>query len=291
MKTERRHELQHNELSDRLSHWITAAEPYAQTILAVVIAVFVLIFAFLYMSARQTQRLSDGWDQYFTALNAQDSTKLTKLADEFPGTSVAEWSRLMTADMVLAQSIGQLFTDKADALQDIKRAADLYASLNAASNDHSVVERATFGLARAKESLGQLNDAKTLYKAVKETEGPYAGLAKQRLADINRPEVKEFYDWFAKYEPPKPSDKPDKKPDFLHDNLDSPGVFDLPKSITDKIQTVPPAMPAGGDKPAAEDKPATDKPATDEKPASDEKPATPEKPAAEQKAADDKAAK
>jgi hypothetical protein len=286
MKTERRHELQTNMLADKLAHWIAAAEPYGQMILAGVVAVLVLIFAYLYMSARQTQRLAEGWDQYFVAFNSQDGTKLAAIAESYPRTPVAEWARLMTADMMLAQSIQQLFTDKANAVQEIRRAADLYTQLFQNSNEPVILERTTFGLARAYESLGELSKARAPYEAVVKQGGALAGLAKERLEDIDRTEVKEFYDWFAKYEPARPTDKPDKKPDFLNDNLENPSVLQLPSSITDKLPTTGPEMPAAGEKtvPAAE-QPTTEPaaPAQTEKPAEGKTPSaekTPAEPAA-----------
>ncbi len=284
MKTERRHELQTNMLADRLAHFIAAAEPYSQMILAGVVAVVVLIFAYLYMSARQTQRLTEGWDQYFLAFDSQDGPKLAALAESFPRTPVAEWGRLMTADMVLAQSIGQLFSDKANASQEIRRAVDLYSTLRGTSDEPVILERATFGLARAYESLGELSKARAPYDAVAKQGGAFAGLAKERLEDIDRTEVKEFYDWFAKYEPPHPTDKPDKKPDFMNDNLENSSVLQLPSSITDKLPTTGPEMPATGDKtaPAAEKSAAEGAtPAETEKPADNKTPAAalPDKPA------------
>jgi len=298
MKTERRHELQTNVLADRLAHFIATVEPYSQMILAGVVAVLVLIFAFLYMSARQTERLTEGWNEYFAAFNAQDVTKLATVAESFPKTPVADWGRLITADILLATNIGNLFDDKANAKQEIRRAANLYSNLFKSSDEPVILERAEFGLARAHESLGELSKAEGFYKAVAAHGGAFAGLAKERLEDVKRPEVKEFYDWFAKYEPPSATEKPDKKLDFLRESLDNPNpsVMQLPGSITDKLPANHPALPAAADKaaPAADgDSPAqTEKPADGAAPAADKGAAaekTPAEPAAEkatEKAAD-----
>jgi hypothetical protein len=282
MKTERRHELQTNLLADKMAHWISLAEPYSQMILAGIVAVVVLVFALIYMSSRQTQQLAVGWDQYFLALRASDEPKLVDVARENPRTSVAEWSRLMAADLLLARSIGQLFTDKADARQEINKAVELYKTVYEGTAEVAILERAQFGLARAYESLGELQKAKVPYKAVATNGGPYAGMAKERLEDLGRTEEKEFYDWLAKYEPPRPTDKPDKKPDFLNDSLENPSVLQLPSSITDRLPSAGPVMPATGDQAApAGEKPAAEStpPAEAEKPADGKTPATEKTPA------------
>jgi hypothetical protein len=56
MKTERRHELQTNQLADSLAHWIEAVRPYSRAGLALVVAVAVSIFAWGYLSVSNSRQ-------------------------------------------------------------------------------------------------------------------------------------------------------------------------------------------------------------------------------------------
>lgn len=296
MKTERRHELQTNMLADKMAAWIEAAEPYSRAILAGIVAIVVIAFAVVYISAQHNEQVAKAWDQVLDALGKQDVGQLNETAAQYPRTAVADWARLMAADLALARGSAQVFQDKKDAQDEIRRAADLYEELKNSTDFDEVQEKAIYGLARAEESLGELQKAKPLYKAVADRGGTYAAVAQQRWDDLQRTEVKEFYDWYAKYEPPRPSEQPDKRPDFLNDNLDNTSPLQLPKSITERLPTTvtPPAAgesPVGDEpvptvvpKKSAEEKPAAETPATSaEKPAA-EKDAAP--PAAEKPAAD-----
>lgn len=289
MKTERRHELQTNVLADKLAGWIEAAEPYSRAILAGVVAIIVLAFAVIYISAQHTEQVAKAWDQVLEAMSKGDVSQLSDMAEKYPRTPVADWARLMTADITLGRGTSQVFQDKADARDQITRAAGLYEELMKTTDFDEIQEKATYGLGRARESLGELDKARTFYKAVADKGGPYAGLAKQRLDDLNRTEIKEFYDWYAKYEPPRAPEQPDKRPDFLNDNLENTSPLQLPKSITDRIPTTvsPPAEgTTTADEPAptvnlkkpADETPAAEKPAAEQAPAKPEKAAEPAKP-------------
>ena len=90
-----------------------------------------------------------------------------------------------------------------------------------------LAERATFGLAKARESLGQLDDARRGYAAVAADfpNGALAQLAADHAAELGRESSRQWYDWFAaqKIVPPPqkpapsadqtpPADKPQDKP-------------------------------------------------------------------------------
>jgi hypothetical protein len=84
-------------------------------------------------------------------------------------------------------------------------------------------ERAVFGLAKARESLGQLAEARRGYEALA-AEFPSEALARvasDRAADLGRESTRQWYDWFAaqKIAPPAgvpnattPASSPDAAP-------------------------------------------------------------------------------
>ena len=244
MKTERRHELQTNQLADTLAHWIDAAKPYSRAGLALLVAVVVGLFAWGYLSAQNTRREALGWTEYFDALNSRDARdQLSDIAANYASLPVGQWASLVLADIQLSNGTERLFSEKVDARSELKQAADRYRSVMLESSEPTILQRATFGLARAHEALGTLDEARREYGSIAEQwpDSPFADAAKQRAKDLEQSNTKSFYDWFAKYEPPRPVSKepgiPGVRPDFLKEPLDGNSVK-LP-STTDSTSTGP----------------------------------------------------
>ena len=232
MKTERRHDLQTNELADRLTHWIAAAEPYSRTILGVLLAVVAIVFASGIVAMRDAEKAAQGWDKFFGALESSNPQDLEKTAEIYASTKVAQWARLAAADLVLNSSINKLLTDKAEAQDELRRVAEMYHRVLTESEEKSpLVARAKYGLARTQESQGLLPLAREEYNEIVREGGPFAEAAKERALDLDRPETKAFYDWLASYTPPRPAEKPDPKIDFLKEPLPSGSGLNLPPLI------------------------------------------------------------
>ena len=67
MKTERRHELETNQLADSLGHWADAIRPYANSILVGILAL--VVAAAVYRAQRRTAaETAAAWDEYFAAI-------------------------------------------------------------------------------------------------------------------------------------------------------------------------------------------------------------------------------
>jgi tetratricopeptide (TPR) repeat protein len=269
MKTERRHELQTNTLAVTLAHWIEAAKPYSRAALALVIALVVALFSWSYLSHQNARTLADGWSEYFDALNRRDPRdRLADVSQQYAGTPVAQWARLTLADLELDQGTNRLFVEKKDGRDELKQAVDKFQTLLAESHEQAVLERATYGLARAHEALGVLDKAREEYRKIAQTwpDSPLAPAATSRADDLDRAVTKSFYDWFAKYEPPRAMTGqpgvPGARPDFLKDPLESGGIK-LPELTDDKAPRPDIFAEPAGEKttePSAE--PATEKPET-----------------------------
>jgi hypothetical protein len=263
MKTERRHELQTNELADSLSHIIARVKPYSRAILAAVLAVVVASVAWSYLGSQNSRRLEQGWNEYFDALATQrnPTDELDDIATRYSGTPLAEWARLVLADLQTDDGTNRLFLQKSDARDELRKAAEKYRAVILESRQPTVLQHATFGLARAHEALGtpeSLEDARKEYRSIGEKwpSSAYEAAANARAKDLDELRTKNFYDWLAKYEPPKPVNQgpgqPGVKPDFLKDNLE--GDIKLPSAL-DKDSAAPATDSAPGETSAQADTP------------------------------------
>ena len=99
-----------------------------------------------------------------------------------------------------------MFVDGVKAKDQLQRAADAFRAVLDGRVTGLLAERATFGLARANESLGNLDDARRGYEAVAADfpNGVVAGMARQRARALAGEPAKEWYGWFEnqKLSPP-----------------------------------------------------------------------------------------
>jgi hypothetical protein len=299
MKTTRRHELQTNELADSLAHWIEAVKPYSRAAVALVVAIVVAIAAWSYLSAQSTRKAAEGWNELYTALDSSTTQEdLNTVATRYSDTSVGPWARVTLADVLANEGTMEVMSNKSAAREKLQRAAEEYQAVLLEVKDPMLLQRATFGLARAHEAQGTpeaLGNARTEYLSIGEKwpDSPYKKDAEERAAALDTTATKEFYDWLARYEPPRTMANepgvPGVKPDFLSDPA-ADNSIKLPSAIDDSTP-LPSfgAEPSGAPAATPTDTPATEAPAA-ETPAAptSEAPATPpaEAPPAEAPAAE-----
>lgn len=289
MKTERRHELATNDLSDWLGNKIEELKPYSTAIWASVLGVLVLIAAGVYWSRKSEASLEQGWDRFFLARAEPTTEKLRDAADDHPTSAPALWSRLGLADRELAKGVDLLFEDRAAAEEALKDAVDAYKyTVEHAPSGSLLAERATFGLGEAFESQNELDKAREQYAALesKWPGGAFSAQAQRRLTDLDKASTKAFYDWFAKQEPkrkpPAKTSFPGAGPDFdinkLEEHpfksqidLDSKTFGGKPKAGVAGPSTGPVEGQDAKDEDAGE--PGKDEPGKTEKKEADAKPA------------------
>ncbi len=315
MKTERRHQLQTNQLADQLGKTIESTKPYLKWIGIGVAAAIVLVLTVTFISHRQNVATGNAWAEYIQALSETDrQLALQDVATVYPGTAAATWAELAKADLNLGQGCQSIYQNKEEAEKLLNEAIEGYKSIVGSSpRDTFTAQRAQFGLGTAYETLGRLKEAREAYEEVlkRGETTAVARLAKEHLDLLKSDEVQAFYDWFVAQKsmptgpgsglPNLPGDL-GELPDFP--DLSIPGVATPPLTFpgSDGATTPPPAAtdpatpPPTATDPAAPpattdpatpppaDKPADDKPAAEqpapEKPAEEKPPAPPEGPAA-----------
>lgn len=232
MKSERRHELQENELADWLENAVNAVAPHAKTILVGVVGAIVLFLAYTLWQNRATAASQAAWDQFYAAAQADDAeAEMLKLADAHPDDAPGLWARLFAADSQLGLGMQDLFTNRAAARPKLKDAAKNYRQVaeTASGKYDAMVERALYGEAKAYEALGEksdLDEAQKLYQQVIEQfpGGALAADAERRVAELKKPSTREFYDWFVTTTPTPPptTTPPGIGPSFDSSNLPTP---------------------------------------------------------------------
>lgn len=215
MKSKRRHELQTNDLADRIGHFIERVRPYVTTALAVLVAFAVVVSVWYYMAANHERKMADAWRAYFSAgtdPTADLTAQLSEVADSYANTSAGLWAAQTAADFSLAQGVQMMFSDRAEAETNIDKAKGLYKQVldnKLTKSNPMLLERARFGLAQAYETLSELDDARKYYQLVVDTSSgsPLEETAKKRLETLAKPDVEKWYNWFARQEPapPQPS--------------------------------------------------------------------------------------
>jgi predicted negative regulator of RcsB-dependent stress response len=276
MKSEERHRLQQNQLADWIGKTITSIKPYQNSILIAVLLVVVGMAAYTIWSRVSAAENTQAWDELNAALESGNIAKLAKVREDRPNTHVAHVAAVVEADYNLADGCNRLFVSKAVANQELAKAVELYRTVLDQSRNSSLLQRATFGLARAREAKGELERAMELYQEVstKWPDGAFAVAAARRLDDLKRPATKRLYDRFAKFDP-KPaysseSGLPGQRPSFDLNSLPSEGpippintTFDLKLDgkgkAKDKDKEETPQVPAEEKTPDAEKPPVEEK--------------------------------
>jgi predicted negative regulator of RcsB-dependent stress response len=205
MKTERRHELQHNELSDHMGVLLERIRPYSAGIAISIIAIVVALMLYSFWQGQQQTQNAEAWEAYFAATQSivPDLEKLEQVSTQFPREDVGLWARIMLADHQLAEGTEDLFRDRAKARTNLAKAVENYDHVHSNTRDDALRERADIGLARAYEAQGDLEKARQRYQVLLQNSpnGPFGMLARERLDDLEKEPAKEFYDWFGKEEP------------------------------------------------------------------------------------------
>jgi predicted negative regulator of RcsB-dependent stress response len=283
MKSERRHELQHNALADWLVTTYEQFKPYQNAILGAVLLVAVALLGYRWWQRQTAAHAAEAW----LAMNraeplalplSRNEAEIDRVIQQFRDSTAAQWADITVGDNELASGASNLFGNKGAANEQLSRAVERYQAVPRTAPSMTR-QRVTFWLARALECQGKLPEASKTYKEVLDNwpGGTFAAAAKQRLTDLEQPGTKTFYDQFASFNP-KPAEKM-KLPEVLPEN---PPAESEKKDIAKPEKTAAPEK--AGEKPVEKTEKTIEK--AGEKPAdktakpaekTEEKPVTPEK--------------
>lgn len=201
-------ELADNELAAKITQGIDAVRPHLNTILGIAAAAALAVAAFTVVSAQREAARARSWEAYLQASDRGDANGLEGVIRQHPDTDAARWASVALADFACATGADLLFADKPQAEKELDAAIERYSAILRSRPRGLLAERATFGLAKARESRGQLAEARQGYEAVARDHagGSLAALATTRAKDLGRDTTRQWYDWFASasFAPPKP---------------------------------------------------------------------------------------
>ena len=204
MKSERRHELQENELAGKLGEYVAKIQPYSKALIGVIAILAALVFSGFYFSGQKQKNAELSWADYFHATANLDADGLRDIADRYAGTKAAAWSFQSAGDIYLASGARTMYFDRQRAASEFISAKESYEAALAAAKDDMLIQRAIFGIAQSHEALEEYDDATKTYQRVADQwpATAIAEVAAERMDFLNLPSTREFYSWFVKQPPP-----------------------------------------------------------------------------------------
>jgi hypothetical protein len=191
-------DLEDNDLATGTLALVDRIRPHLGTILLGVLGLFAALGAWTLITSQRTAQQAAGWDECLAALAEGDAGRLETVVTRYGGSPAAQWAEITLADTALADGNRLLTTDQAQGRRRLEEAVGRYTAVNAQRPAALAAERAIFGLARARESLGELAEARRGYEALvaEHPESPFRGLAEERIAALGRESTARWYKWF-----------------------------------------------------------------------------------------------
>jgi hypothetical protein len=230
MKTQRRHELQTNELADHLGRYLQTIRPYQNVILTGVVAVIVIVVGVMWFSNQRAAKAAASWSDYYGAMAEQRPEALEDMAQFHSGTTAALWAWQAAGDMNLANGAGLMFQDRDEAETKLKDAEKNFKAVEqGAAKYPDLLRRARFGLAQVYETLCDVSKAQDYYQQVAQSapDSALGKLAADRLDRLTDPSMEKWYNWFERQEPAPPAPVGGLEQNPLGDLEDLPELPDL----------------------------------------------------------------
>ena len=216
MKSERRHELQHNDLADWFLTTYESMLPYRTVIIFGTLLVVVAAVAWTIWRNHAQSSAATAWNEveiapvfiHYPAVQLQYggqispiyeilgyAAEMEKDGNTYSGTTAGQWARLLAADSLLAVGQGEFLPQKENALQHLNIAMDHYQKTLDEMSSPIARQRAMFGKARLMETVGKLPEATAAYQDLNKEypKGIYNAIAAGRIAQLGKPETAEFY--------------------------------------------------------------------------------------------------
>ena len=224
---------------------LEASRPYWGQI-ALGVCVFLLGYVLLNYFLQSSQNsAAEPWQQLDRSFNqfriSQNVDSLKQMENDFPNDKATNFALQIAGDYEMNRGLQQLPTDREGAMKLIKRAKESFQKVYDAPNTTKTVmqqRRSLFTLAYAAESLGEFDEAKTLYSKYTE-EAPDSILfkdAQRGLARVTNPKFVALYNEFQDHElfdEEAPGAAVEEAPNIEFPEIDIPKEMEEAKETTD----------------------------------------------------------
>lgn len=191
-------EIEDNDLANGTRAVVERIRPHLGTILLVVLVAFAAAAVWTLIRAQQAAQRTAAWDECLAALSEGDMGRLQDVVARYGGSAASQWAELVLADAALADGNRLVASDRDLGLRRLEEAAGRYTSVNSQGPKDLAAQRAILGLARTRESLGDLDEARRGYQALvdEHPDSAFRGLAEERIAALSRAGTERWYKWF-----------------------------------------------------------------------------------------------
>ena len=262
MNSERRHELQENELAAYVGRVNKTVEPYLKLIAVAVGVLALAVVGYAIWRSKTIGDRSDATLQLILATGGNDPEVYATVAQQYPSAAAGAWSRLYQGDQYLNQALSAVYEDQLEAADMFEQAASAYRQALAEGEHRVLRSRANLGLARIAESRGQIEEAIAAYEAVIATgeSEQIVEHARTRIDLLSKPSTKKFLSWFSEqdFSPADPSLPPALPSGSMlpeMSDLDLPDL-DLPEDEEATAEDAETSAPMNDDAESGEPSPA-----------------------------------
>ena len=223
MKSERRHDLEKNELADKIGSGIQSAQSILPLVVGIIAVLALGGLGWGLYSNSLKQKAATAWTEYYFQLSGGDAESFETVAEDFPESSAGRWAWQTAGNNYLARGLEAIYRDRAEGVDFLNKAIAAFEKVSDGA-DPELQNKANFALGQAYESLGKLETAAEYYeKVTNSTAFPaLVDQARGRLAFVTSDRGKSFYTWFDKLDP-----KPDAPIQLPADLSLPPGSPDL----------------------------------------------------------------
>ena len=202
------HEAERTELEKWLRTGAKRLEPYSNQILAGVIAVTVVAAIAIYWARSTGGSQQESWNSF---INAEAPEDYLEVAENFPNGESAAWAKLQAGRLFLNQGLNTALSNRDSSDKSLTQAKEAFAGvLDHPKATKAAKSHAVYGLATTLEVLSgdDLSLAIEQYQRLVESypESEHVAWAEQRIQELKRDSVVEFYAWFRKQKP-SPDDR------------------------------------------------------------------------------------
>jgi hypothetical protein len=242
-------DLEDNDLASGTIAIVDRIRPHLGTILLAALVLFAALAAWTLVRSQRAAQRTAAWDACLAALAGGDPAGLEEVVARYAGSAAAQWAELVLADTALADGNRLLLSDAQRGRRRLEEAAGRYTAVNAQRPEQLAAERAILGLARARESLGELAEARSGYEALAKEypDSPFRPLAEERAAALARASTERWYSWLESRQAAAPADVPAEP--AASEPAAEKAAPDEPAAVTEPAEPAD-AEPADASKPA-----------------------------------------